>query len=379
MCNINLLIKKKQTKDNITHFLNCVSAVSYNSNEDGDGLYFDTHLIKGLHKIDVSLYRNKIEKSSDNVFISFQRLATHGLNEFSTQPFLSKTHNLAFVHNGILSDYANDNKKDKKNKHKSDSYNFFIKFLSVFKNKTNPLREENIKDTLKDLLDTETNGFFSIVIYDSLEKNIYYVKSFTTSMYIYENSNYTYMTTNKDNEVFLNILKGKFKVSQLKEDIIYKMDTQKGFKFKEIDKLKEGIKKVETISFNSDIKHNSRKGLSYSYDFGFNNSDLKEWNDSFNHYDNIGMTKSQIKKKLLKDNVFLHSNVLEVKNLSLFGVEELLRDFKEFTMVKSERGYKLFYYSADYDKLRKAYRGVLKYLIDYYEEFFLNESNLTQI
>ena len=81
MCNLNILIKnekfskrEKELKECLA-FLNSCTSVSFISNKDGDGVYFDSGLlVKGINKINFLDFCKEVYKSK--FIISHQRLAT---------------------------------------------------------------------------------------------------------------------------------------------------------------------------------------------------------------------------------------------------------------------------------------------------------------
>lgn len=194
MCNLNILIKKKTDKstDKVADFMMAVTSHSYTDNHDGDGVYFNNGVLyKGGSKIGYSGLKCDIDNS--NVIIAHQRVATSGRTVEFSHPFESEDFVLA--HNGILNEFLNGG---------SDTHGFFMKFIETF-NLAVGQREERIIYSIKKLLDNLL-GYYSIILYDKITECSYYFRESKASIYSYKNKDYLYITTNRENSLFLELI-----------------------------------------------------------------------------------------------------------------------------------------------------------------------------
>jgi len=211
MCNLNVLVKveREKNRDKYVNFLSCVTANSYNSNSDGDGIYFEGSglLATNRKKINLLRFRESIRKSG--FILSHQRWATHG-KKGDIQPF--QDDRFVFGHNGIMGEMVY--------RGRSDSYGFFRKFRKKF---------NVLKDTagaIKEMLEGKSIGSYSIFIYDKLKKELFYFKNSLTSIYFYRNKkgDRFYLTTKESNRDFLKMFFGQnFDELIVKDGIIYKI------------------------------------------------------------------------------------------------------------------------------------------------------------
>lgn len=254
MCNLNLIIKSKvKDKYDLFAFLTAVTTASYNSNNNGDGIYTDNGIFfKSEKKIDYKEFIELLAKS--NFILTHQRLATSGKTEEYTQPFESEEFVLG--HNGIFHKFS-----DKKH---SDTFVFFQKFIEEFE-KQEGERKTKIKIALNNLLKEET-GSYSIFLFDKVEKVLYYFKNSFTSIYAYRNSekNFMFLTTKESNSAFLRIFKENFREIKLNDYEIYRISIlNERVIVNSIGKIKKKIIKITQSTFDlfdylskSDIKVN---------------------------------------------------------------------------------------------------------------------------
>lgn len=214
MCNLNIVFKTNKKNRDIASFLMGVTSNSYSSNSDGDGIFCDNKLVKGFNKIDLLKLKSHITKSK--IVITHQRKATSGFSERWVQPFVAKE--FVLVHNGIVNDFLG--------KKGSDTWGFFIKFIKVF-DKQSGTREEKIISAIKKLLDDREHLFYSILILDRKTDIAYYFKSDSSSIHFYLSKDLLFVTTNQSNEIFLNLIKGKFNEIEIEDYKIYSIGVNK--------------------------------------------------------------------------------------------------------------------------------------------------------
>ena len=226
MCNLNVVITTDKlnqiTRDCLPIFLTGVTQNSYEYNNDGDGIYFDSNkLVKGTDKLNLYNYNQDIINS--NFIISHQRITTSGTHKFYTQPF--EDDDFVLAHNGEISELAV--KKD------SDTFVFFKMFKKYFK-KAKGNREQKIINCIRKIISKLTYGSYSIVIFDKSSQKLYYFKNTATTIYFWNNHNMLYITTKYNNDVFLNMLNVEFTELDIKPDIVYRVQIKKN-KIKNID------------------------------------------------------------------------------------------------------------------------------------------------
>jgi len=220
MCNLNIVIRKsdapKKVIGAIPAFMMAVTSTSYQSNDDGDGLYCGGLLWKGKNKLDLFNIGAHLQKH--NILISHQRVATSGFTTQFTQPFANKDFVLA--HNGIISSFATEGK--------SDTYVFFHRFCEAFEKemggKKEDRREECIKKIIQELLGT-TFGSYSIALFDKVTQRLYYFKNMGASINVYQSKHLLYLTTSHSNKDFLPMFsKEKFKELEVVGYVIYRIE-----------------------------------------------------------------------------------------------------------------------------------------------------------
>jgi predicted glutamine amidotransferase len=246
MCNLNIIIRKKKHQV-ITPFLQSVSSHSYVRNDDGDGIYIGStgEIFKSLYKMNYYAWEQEIEKS--NVVFSFQRLATSGKEVAFVQPF--RNEEFIFMHNGVANSFLKDIG--------SDSWGFFNDFVKEFEllNHNRNSRTVRITKAIKTLLDNRVSDWYSMILYDLVEKKLYYWKNDTPSINFYRYNGLLYITTLEENKKFLNMTgNGKRKEIEIKPYSIYKISpTKKKVRIKLIAKISQPIEiNEETIQTSID-------------------------------------------------------------------------------------------------------------------------------
>lgn len=235
MCNLNILISKKKNVPTLDIINNYIGAInhSYNNNSDGIGQYFSNNNKKITSKYNINLLKELKNFRSSRVLINHTRLTTSGHEAHNIQPFCKNKY--VFVHNGILSNYI-INSKD------SDSLQFFNKFLELVKTGISDI--EAIKETFK------KQKYYSIFIYNTETKKMYYFKSTQASISINIIGNsYLFITTNKDNLLYFE--KYTTKPIVIEDYTIYEITTNFNF-------IYQGqIEKEEFIPCSYDYKYNT--------------------------------------------------------------------------------------------------------------------------
>lgn len=219
MCNLNIVIRKKKHQT-LTPFLQSVSAHSYVRNDDGDGIYIGAsgEVFKSLHKLNYYNWEKEIEQS--NVVFSFQRLATSGKEVDFVQPF--RNEEFIFMHNGVCNSFLKDIG--------SDSWGFFNDFVKEFELRDPKYYSRTVRITkaIKTLLDDKSSDWYSMILYDLVEKKLYYWKSETPSIHFYRYNGLLYITTLDENKKFLNMTgNGRRKEIEIKPYSIYKISPTK--------------------------------------------------------------------------------------------------------------------------------------------------------
>lgn len=245
MCNLNILYSLENFKNSmlIAEFIQSTTSASFLNNSDGEGFYFNNgNLYKSANKLNAFKYLLDFEES--NLIITHQRLATSGLNIKYTHPFLNKKTGFILAHNGILNKYSTPIS--------SDTYNLFIEFNKEFiKHNKQHNREQSIILSIKSLLD-ETQGSYSIILCDSVEKIIYYFKNNFTDINLFKNHKYLFITTKEKNSLFLTLLNVKFNKVKIKSNRIYKINIQnKDFNIEKIAKIKQSTQVYNYTGLNN--------------------------------------------------------------------------------------------------------------------------------
>jgi len=255
MCNLNIIIRKKKNQT-LTPFFQSVSAHSYARNDDGDGLYFGSNgkIVKSLHKLDYYKYENEIETS--NVVFSFQRLATSGKTLDYVQPFRSKE--FIFMHNGVVNSFLK--------KEGSDSFGFFQDFIKKFDESIVDKRDNKIVGVIKEMLEGKVSDWYSMILYDLVEKKLYYWKNESPQIYFFRYNNLLFITTCEENQKFLNMTgKGKLREIIIEDNVIYKINPTKKkiriIKVGEIEKEEEELSKDDD---DEDSKVEERERMGYT-------------------------------------------------------------------------------------------------------------------
>lgn len=230
MCNLNIIVRKKRNAE-LTPFLMAVSSHSYVHNNHGDGIYLGStgEIWKSLDKLNYYEYAKEVENS--NVVFSFQRLATSGKTVEYVQPF--RNHEWVFMHNGVMNSFLKDVG--------SDSFGFFNEFLETFNNMKGRSRTKRFVKTIKLLLKDKDTDWYSIIMYDLVEKRLYYFRNGRPEIHFYKYRGMLYITTCEDNSIFLKMLgKGKVKEVEIKDNVIYKIiPAERKIKVKELSEIRE--------------------------------------------------------------------------------------------------------------------------------------------
>lgn len=238
-----------------------VTSNSYASNDDGDGVYFQSSdkVIKSLGKINLYNMSNDIQNSS--LVITHQRLSTSGHTIDYVHPFYND--DFVMVHNGIINQFKQDEG--------SDTFGFWILFNKEFaksfkfsmndtEDKMKQEREKIIAKIIKKLF-KDDQGSYSIFIYDKKTSRSYYFKNKSTSIYCYRIDNIVYITTNYSNKTLINLLEIDKEVVTIDiEDYkIYRFEnTDTHIKIACIDNLKNKKSEEKNTSIYS-YKRNSSK------------------------------------------------------------------------------------------------------------------------
>ena len=235
MCNLNILLKdtSKLPKSHdtlVTGFMQTVTALSYNGNSDGDGIYFSNgKLAKSTNKLNLLNYKKDIRAS--DYLISHQRYATSGELKENVQPF--HIGDFVLVHNGVVSSYAKGSKN-------SDTYWLFDAFMKHFNtNKMKGRREKKIYSALKCIFnDVNSKGSYSIALFDIKDGCMYYFKNYSRMITMMESKNYTFLTTSKSNAAYVSMLNEEFKEVDILSNEVYKFNlTKKYINWKTLGKI----------------------------------------------------------------------------------------------------------------------------------------------
>lgn len=228
MCNLNIIINLKNKPILNCSFLSGTTAVSYDDNSHGDGIYFDNDtLIRSKDKLNLFNYLDHFKNSK--LIITHQRFSTNKRTKKYTQPFRSS--DFVIAHNGVLSSYAKKNK--------SDTSVVFNKFIKLF-NKTKAKRETRIIKTIEKLFKDEY-GSWSISLYDKKTKTLYYFKDSATKIVCYLNKtkDILYLSTKDDNDIFLNVFNDSFEEKEIDDYFLYKITFKNKIKIKKVRDLKK--------------------------------------------------------------------------------------------------------------------------------------------
>lgn len=244
MCNLNILIKKENA--DIIPFLMATTSNSYSHNKDGDGFYSDGELVKGKKKINLFKYKENLNNSQ--IIINHQRISTSGHENAYTQPF--QNDDFVLAHNGIINDFLG--------KRGSDTYGFFLKFNKIFK-KQRGERDKRIIKTIKKVFKKMVGGSFSIALLDKQTDKLYYFKNYRTSISLFRNKDFVYLTTLSDNEVFLDLLGKGFNKIDMEDDFIYCLFVENKVRCKRVGKIKYKEENWNNNNWKSKWAHNKKE------------------------------------------------------------------------------------------------------------------------
>ena len=248
MCHLNLLFRKKMNVK-VTPFVMAVSSASFLSQNDGEGIYYNSnHTVhKNKNKMNLFEFENEIEDS--NVILSHQRTSTSGFDIKYNHPFANE--DFVMVHNGIINKF--------KGNEGSDTYGFWLKFNEEFNKITRHIsREDKVKKVISRLFQKD-EGSYSILIYDKKTKQSFYFKGEGyPSIYFYSSDEYLFISTTSQNEIFLPMLTNKkFHTLEIKGRILYKInDKFLVYKILELPKTKyEYVTNYNNVSTYSKSKN----------------------------------------------------------------------------------------------------------------------------
>lgn len=241
MCELQF-IKKYNDKINHDDFIEFKKMLQFGSiqNNDAFGLFNSMTLFKKKGSIDFKgLNENSLYK--DNFIIGHNRYTTKGSADFNHNNHPFKLNSFILVHNGIISNYDDLNKKYKlDHKIETDSYtilslinHFFIKYQ---KSKKDLKRIHLIRKSIKKCCEL-LNGSYSVFLYDCISQNIFYFKnSMTEFKFILTEDNILIGSTNhlKFNYIYEDKTFNEIKIKDCK---IYLINNK--HKLKELDSFKE--------------------------------------------------------------------------------------------------------------------------------------------
>jgi len=231
MCHLNITIKTDQSKVTTYPeyaFLAAVTNQSFQHNNHGEGVYFDAgKCIKSYDKINYSRLIRYIAKSK--CIITHQRYATSGFEKRFVHPYEDK--DFVFVHNGVISELAQDEL--------SDSFVLFKRLTNAFSNCSGTRHARIIKAIKKTF--NKLSGSWSVAIFDKVKKELYYLKnsSPTINFYLGVKKTELYITTSHNNYEFLPII-GELEEYPVNPYIIYRINYEGStISIKECGKIKE--------------------------------------------------------------------------------------------------------------------------------------------
>lgn len=231
ICNLNILVKKKGVEiSQILGFLSSATLSSYLTNKDAEGVYFShtKRLVKGEDKINMCRYFKSIKKS--NFVMTHQRISTSGKTKKYAQPFRCEDNDFVLMHNGIIDEFQ-------EGEH-SDTYGYFYNYFLVKFNELKGSREKRIIRAIKETL-TGCNGSYSIAIYDTKRKVMYYFKDKNRYIYFYKSDDdkLLYITTKDANKIYLNFFDRNFSEMTIQDYGIYKITVGKKIEIKNVGKI----------------------------------------------------------------------------------------------------------------------------------------------
>ena len=255
MCNINAVFKKPGI--DCTQQMSDMSAVSFAKNSDGEGIF--TSASDKVTKTDgrLNVLRMRREITDSDVIITHERYTTSGFSKENTQPFENERFVLA--HNGVFwktwdDEPAVEGATDENipawqcgySMRKSDTAIFFDKFVAQF------AASKNMAAAIGVALDKMGGGSYSIIIYDKLEKRTFYLKNFSTVMFVGRMRDGTMvMSTNPSNlDIFWDVESTEIPL----EDRLYEIKYQKG-KYDMIDlgKITRHVEDTAVDDFGFDL------------------------------------------------------------------------------------------------------------------------------
>jgi len=187
MCNINLIIKKDGIPSKkVVDLMNVMTYSSYLKNKDGDGFYTLKNN-RTLKHIEKSTNKIKIKSPKEWFICSHQRYTTSGHDEKYTHPF--ETEDFVLVHNGVFYNLGSNGA--------SDTSEFVEKLQENYSKKKGMV--EAIKKTV-----SKVQGYFSVVVYDKNDKQVYYFKDEGASISLIENKDYFILSTSDSNLDYVN-------------------------------------------------------------------------------------------------------------------------------------------------------------------------------
>lgn len=226
MCQIQLIYQRdKLKKKDVCNFMNlmCFGGVK---NKDAWGVFNKDHLFKqsGVFNPNNFDVKNYIQ---DNFIVGHNRLKCGCLDGFNfgrgiikekhenNHPF--ELDDFILVHNGVINNASKLFKKHKLNtKITTDSYIILYLINKYFKMSLKLLRKDKIIDSINKTLQ-ELSGWYSIVLYDKVDDEIYYFKDYITQFHFCIvdkniligstkklNLNYTYLDKHKEYFIPLN-------------------------------------------------------------------------------------------------------------------------------------------------------------------------------
>jgi len=216
MCNINILIKNNQK---LKHHPNTIAAFidatanSFACNSDAEGFYISKSKILRKSVWRLNMLSKLPTMLDSDMLIDHTRISTSGFTEHNTQPF--KRGRFIISHNGILNFHGKYPDKDK-----SDTAVFCDILMTRYKERN------NIGDAISEVIAKDiSSGSYSIAIYDEVDNILYYFKNYSTSFWVHETTNYTFMSTMKTNSVFFS---DTFKSHEPKPNQLYRFSYVKG-------------------------------------------------------------------------------------------------------------------------------------------------------
>ena len=247
MCNLNFLIKtNSKNVEPQNDLLNAYNSACFNSfiyNNDNEGFYFDYKNSVITSEDKINLFENKCLFENSRFILGHQRFTTSGRGLDYAQPF--KKNGFVFIHNGVVSDYA-------QNGH-SDTYNLFNAFLKHYERYTKKFKNEiAIKKAIEKVLKNKY-GSFSIGIFDIKNQNLYYFKNNGTDInaVISEDKKLFYLSTASTNIDFLRVYDFGFNEFEINDDTLYLIQITK--------RNKISIKSKGKLTFNKNIKTEFQK------------------------------------------------------------------------------------------------------------------------